>query len=327
MATGPTRIVLLLALSPLLLHAQQIPTPLLQPPLHHTTPDAFRTHLDSLQSLVRNCTADVSACDPAAIGDDDLIEAPGAPYQVRWQWLRKLIGDARKPALPDRTTLLSQASARLGDELAATSAKPPPQPAFATPRRAADAILARPEFRIVNNQSWLDRQIAKFWNWVSRVFTATSNLGQRAPWLGPVLEWTFVALILAAVLIWVRRTMQRQRLAIALGDSEAVSDWQQRSAEWAELANAEAELGNWREAIHCLYWAAIIALERRRLWSRNYARTPREYLPLLEPGSPNQIALRSLTTLFERIWYGLRGAAQEDYANALTLFESLRRAA
>jgi hypothetical protein len=39
-----------------------------------------------------------------------------------------------------------------------------------------------------------------------------------------------------------------------------------------------------------------------------------------------QHALRRLTQLFERIWYGLRPAAESDYADALILFEELRGA-
>jgi hypothetical protein len=329
MAPRLQRTLLLLALSPLPAIAQPS-VPLLQPPLHPTTPEAFRAHLDSLQQLVGACRSDPHACDPAAIGDDDRIDTPGDPYQVRWQWLRKLIDDARNPALPDRATLLDQASSRLDRELAAASAppapQPAPQPAFDQARRTANAILARPEFRIVKNQSWLDREIAAFWNWFDRLFTAASDFGKRSPWLGPLLEWSFVGLAIVAVLIWVRRTLQRQALAIALSGPAPSTNWQQESAEWAGLAQSEAELGRWREAIHCLYWAAIVALERRRLWSRNYARTPREYLPLLEANSPQQIALRALTGLFERIWYGLRGAAPEDYALALALFEDLKRA-
>jgi Domain of unknown function (DUF4129) len=39
-----------------------------------------------------------------------------------------------------------------------------------------------------------------------------------------------------------------------------------------------------------------------------------------------QQSLRTLTQLFERIWYGLRPAAESDYASALVLFEELRSA-
>jgi len=44
---------------------------------------------------------------------------------------------------------------------------------------------------------------------------------------------------------------------------------------------------------------------------------------LLQPGSPQQGALRSLTHLFERVWYGLREASDEDYHRARSLFDGL----
>ena len=325
MANGLRRIVLLLAISSLRVFAQP-GVPLLQPPLQQITPDGYRAQVESLRGLVGACRADAKACDPSAVGKDDRIQSPNDTFQVRWQWLRKLIDDARNPNLTDRNTLLDQASARLNQELAATSSEVPSQTAFAPARLAANSILARPEFRIVGSESWLDRQIGKLLSWLDRFFTATENFGHRSPWLAPVLEWSFVGLTVICVLIWVARTMDRQRVAISLGDMMPAADWQKESAEWADLARIEAEANHWREAIHCLYWASIVVLESRRLWRRDYTRTPREYLALLERNSPQQVALRALTGIFERIWYGLRDAAHEDYVHALALFESLRHA-
>jgi hypothetical protein len=118
--------------------------------------------------------------------------------------------------------------------------------------------------------------------------------------------------------------MQRQRLAVRIESSTSAEVWQKESDNWAELARAEAAKQDWRAAVHCLYWATIVMMEGRKLWRQNRARTPREYLLLLEPGSRAQEALRRLTRLFERIWYGLRPAMESDYANALVLFEELR---
>jgi hypothetical protein len=120
--------------------------------------------------------------------------------------------------------------------------------------------------------------------------------------------------------------MQRQRLAVRIESSAASEIWQKDSDNWAELARAEAAKQDWRSAVHCIYWATIVMMEGKKLWRQNRARTPREYLMLLEPGSGIQGTLRSLTQLFERIWYGLRPAAESDYASALALFEELRRA-
>jgi hypothetical protein len=65
-------------------------------------------------------------------------------------------------------------------------------------------------------------------------------------------------------------------------------------------------------------------LEGQRLWRQNRARTPREYVGLLEPGSSRRRVLGGLTGVFERIWYGLRPATGEDYAKASALLDELR---
>ena len=324
MPIGFRCIILLLALSPLRVISQPS-APLLQPALQSISSDAYRARLETLRDLVRACRDDAKACDPSAVGEDNTIESSSEIFQVRWLWLRRLIDDARDPSLPQRNQLLDQATARLDDELGPTGADAKQLPEFGPARRAVDSILARTEFRSVSSESWLDRKIAEFWSWVNRFFNAASGLGHRAPWLGPVLEWSFVGLAALSALIWARRVMERERIATSLGAPALAADWKKESAEWAELAQAEADAGNWREAIHCVYWASIVALESRRLWRRDYARTPREYVELLERDSTRQRSLRRLTSIFERIWYGLRVAAREDYLQALTLFNDLKR--
>ena len=132
------------------------------------------------------------------------------------------------------------------------------QPDFTTARHAANSILARPEFRIVGSQSWFDRIAAEFYSWLNRVFSATEEFGHRSPWLGLVLEWSFVGLTVLCILIWVARTMQSQRVAVSLSGLSQSAHWHTESADWADRARAEAEASNWREAIHCLYWASIV---------------------------------------------------------------------
>ena len=322
MSTGLRRIVLLLAISSSQVLAQS-GVPLFQRPLQQTTPEGFHTHLESLRDLVHACQADAKACDPAAIGDDDKVVSPSDTFQVRWEWLRKLVDDARNTQFADRGKLLDQASARLDAELTTATSAPPSQAGFAPARHAADSILARPEFRIVGNESWLNRKIGEILLWLGRLFTATADFSHRSPWLAPLIEWTFISLTAAFVIVWVIRTMQGEQLDIARGGIVPLTDWQKESAEWADLARVEADAGNWREAIHCLYWASIVVLESRRLWRRDFARTPREYVALLERNSSQQNTLRKLTRIFERIWYGLRDAGHEDYQQALALFEDL----
>jgi hypothetical protein len=331
---GLRRIGALLAILSLgALASAQPRVPFFQPPLRQTDAAGYRTHIETLRGLVLACRNDATTCNAAAVGDDDRVAAQDETFQVRWQWLRRLLDEAGKPALKDRNAQLDEAEARLDRELAATGGEALPPAEFAPARRAATVILSRAEFRVVGRQSWIDRKIAQLLVWIVRFFTAAADFGHRAPWLVLVLEWSFVGLSAVGILFWVRRSMARERLAVSLTGVLATSDWQKESAEWADLARIEAERSNWRDAIHCLYWAGIVVLESRRLWRRDLARTPREYVELLQSHCAQQttlqsqlIALRSLTRLFERIWYGLRGAEREDYAQALALFEDIRRA-
>jgi hypothetical protein len=183
-----------------------------------------------------------------------------------------------------------------------------PDDEFQRARKKTDEVLLRPEFQTVSEEPFIQREIARFWQWVSEMFGGVSRFGQRSPWLVPLMEWSSITLAGAGLLAWVLRTIQRQRLAVRIESNASLQLWQKESA------------------VHCLYWATIVMMEGRKLWRQNRARTPREYLLLLEPGSRMQQTLRRLTQLFERIWYGLRPAGESDYASALVLFEELRGA-
>ena len=86
---------------------------------------------------------------------------------------------------------------------------------------------------------------------------------------------------------------------------------------------AAAELGDYREAVHCAYWATIVHLEGLGLLKRDHARTPRESLRLLEPHPKERQLLGDFTHNFELIWYGYRPASPEDWTNARTHLEKM----
>ena len=289
------------------------------------TATEYRGHLADLKTLVEICRQSPAECDAKKVGDDERVE--GASFQTRWSWLREELSNARNPEQLEREKLLQEAAARLEeDAVLADETVRQPGDTFQLARKQADEVLSRPEFRTVAQESYWEREIAKFWQWVDGVFGGVSRFGKRSPWLVPLMEWGSITLAAAGLLTWVFRAMQRQRLAVRIESSASGEIWQKESDNWAELARAEAAKQNWRAAVHCLYWATIVMMEGRKLWRQNRTRTPREYLLLLEPGSRMQQTLRRLTQLFERIWYGLRPAEESDYASALVLFEELRSA-
>jgi hypothetical protein len=289
------------------------------------TSTEYRGHLASLKMLVEACKKNPAECDSKKVGDDERVEEAG--FQSRWSWLREVLSGAHNATQSDREKRLQEAAARLDeDAVLASEAALQTADTFQRVRKQADDVLSRPEFRMVTEASYWQREVAKFWQWVAEMFGGVSRFGKRSPWLVPLMEWSSITLAAAGLLTWVFRTMQRQRLAIRIESSATSEIWQKESDNWAELARAEAARKDWRAAVHCIYWATIVMMEGKKLWRQNRARTPREYLMLLEPGSGMQQALRRLTQLFERIWYGLRPAAESDYDRALVLFEELRGA-
>lgn len=191
-------------------------------------------------------------------------------------------------------------------------------------RAKANEILQRGEFRHVEQNSFLAQKLGRLSYFVNLLFSHAAGMIPQSPWFATALEWGVLAVAAAGLLLWVLRVNKQQRIAITTGGGRTNELWQKDSDDWAERARTEAGKGEWREAVHCLYWSAIVLLEGQKMWRQNRARTPREYVVLLEPDSAKQKALRGLTGVFERIWYGLRPAAESDYRRATAMLEQLR---
>ena len=284
--------------------------------------------LRRLEGLVAACQKQAQACDGGKVGDDvQVSDTPGGRgFAVHWDWLRATLDRARDPKLDERAEMLGQAQARLVAEQAEAGAAPAQsttvEPA-ADARRKADAVLRGKEFHRVQDESYLEQKLALLRLWLDAVLTGAAGLVPHSAWFGLALEWGAVALAAAGLIVWAFRASRQQRVAISHTGGPNL-DWAKESDDWAERAKVAAGQGDWREAVHCLYWAAIVMLEGQRLWRANRARTPREYVRLLEPGSARRQALGGLTGVFERIWYGLRPAAEQDYRQAEALLAELR---
>jgi hypothetical protein len=185
-------------------------------------------------------------------------------------------------------------------------------------------VLAEPEFRDLQ-PSVRDSVLEKFGNWLNRLFESAANLKARSAWVGRALVWGFILAVCVALVWSLLRLERRWRVQLtpdldrpAPGAASA-RDWQL----WLEDARSSASSGQWREAIHFLYWAAISRLESRRLWPADRARTPREYLALVASEDPRKPGLSQLTSTFERFWYGGRNAGECDYKKAEALASTL----
>jgi hypothetical protein len=293
--------------------------------LPHRSPEQYLERVAQLRQLVAACSAKASACDPETTGDDFQVDGP-AHFDVRYDWLRGALLEAQKAKDADRQQLMRKVASRLENDAAAISEQAKPLPDQQAAHAQADVILSRSEFRMVTQDNALARQwaliIAMINEGLSRIFSQVPH----APWAVPLVEWGILFLAAVGLLFWAWQTTRQQRLAVAVPGDARQAQWQKESDDWAERAQQQAAAANWREAVHCLYWSAIVMLEGKRLWRANRARTPREYLPLLEAGSARQTALARLTRIFERIWYGLRPAGRADFERAQALLEELKAA-
>jgi hypothetical protein len=286
-----------------------------------------RGDVERLQGVVAGCVAAGGAgCDAKVVGDDLRVGDPKqGGYEVHWEWLRDALDKSKGVDAGKRGELLRDAGARLtrmeGELGAAGDVQ---QEEFARARVEADAVLAEPEFQRKSSVTWWDRVTDFFGAWLARMLGGIARAGAAAPWLGPVVIWTLCLSAAAGLVFFVMRNLQRQRLRISLaGAAIAKTAWDREATAWATQAEEFAGREEWREAVHCLYWAAIVSLESRRAWRHNPTRTPREYVRLLKPGSAQQRGLRELTRMFERVWYGLREGRAEEYAEARELYEAL----
>jgi hypothetical protein len=279
-----------------------------------------------LHTLAAACAENSAACDASRIGPDERVTfSAGESIDVHYDWLSRALDSAKAFSAADRAALMRSAEAHLDADIA--DLQPAPTPTnFDQARRDADAILAQREFRTSDDASLRQKLLAEIFSWLDRMLSRVSAFGARSPWLGPLIEWLLVAIACALLLAWAFRNVRRQRLRLRIETARQIEQTDERVLNWMREAEVCAARGEFRDAIHCLYWASIATLEGRRLWQPDRARTPREYLRLLDPASAVSPILRRQTLSFETIWYGLRPAQQPDYEHALDLHRSLRSA-
>ena len=310
---------------------------------HDASLDEYKQHLTALTTLVEACAnaRDLKTCDPTLVGPDDRIPyaQPGhadAGRLIRYGWLRVLLSDAQdkdvvapeakkeapaesvRPTQPTTSQLLKAAEIRLARDLAESDHPPATPPAHDAQKAVMRQVLAGRDFRNLEAESTEQSALEKFGKWVNKLFENASKLTAKAAWLGRVIVWGFIVAVCVG-LIWGLIQFERRWRVRLVPESDgpapgaaSARDWQL----WLEDARRAAAAGQWREAIHFVYWASISRLESKRLWPADRARTPREYLALVAPEDTRKTPLAALTRSFERVWYGGRPAGEPDYRRA-----------
>ncbi len=183
-------------------------------------------------------------------------------------------------------------------------------------------ILAASEFDEVRGPTllevWRDKivnTISRWWDKLMSKLPSQSGGHQEFTWI-------LIAIAASVLAIWLKRMYERREPELPreiIPFAPSGKHWRT----WLAEAQAKAGKGQWRDAIHLCYWAAISHLESSGAWAPDNARTPREYLRLIQATNPNRGELAALTRNFERIWYGSQTASDREFAESLQHLERL----
>jgi Domain of unknown function (DUF4129) len=196
-------------------------------------------------------------------------------------------------------------------------------------RQELDRILARREFAALAPPSAWDRFRQRIAQWLDRIILRILSGIAHHPMGGEILFWLLVLAAVAFAALCVVRFITRHERAEPLPAATLakVQTWQ----EWLRAARFAADRGDYRQAVHSVYWAGIVRLEDTGAVPRDRSKTPREYLCAIGDvggtgfGSPQNgpASLLALTTALERIWYADRGAGPDEFADSLRHLEAL----
>jgi uncharacterized protein DUF4129 len=297
-------------------------------PVPSRWPDAFssaefRSELDRLAHEIRS-TAQTSDASTLAktipyrwrvdVGDRQRLDV-----NTRWLTTALESAGANGTTWPETREALSQRLERMRDEIAPTVDNE-----VATRSRAqtsVQAILSREEFRQGAVSRWREDLRERITRWIEALFDRLGITGQTGERTVRILAWAIGFAALGGLGVWLARTMtQRPRQLLELGSRGAPRP---RAHDLALRAIGHARAGDVREAVRVAYHAALVRMEEQGVWRIDDARTPREYVRMLDAGDARRPPILDMTRRFEQIWYGNRAAGDDDAASVATHLEVL----
>ncbi len=214
--------------------------------------------------------------------------------------------------LSDRLTALADEAANYDRAIASD----------ASARKKLETILSSYEFRRVHGPTeWelLQQRIKAWWEKLLRKISPHLDNVDQA---GQVFVWVVIALASSVLAVWLyrrsrERIMDHPREVLPFVPS--AKSWRV----WLTEARQHAAVGQWRDAIHLGFWAAVSRLEENGVWRPDKARTPREYLAAIPQENEIRSSFAAVTRTFERAWYGGRPSSAADFESFLGELENL----
>ena len=213
------------------------------------------------------------------------ISTPEGSYTISTQPFRDLIAaQAQYPrgeSLLQAKMWLEHLAAQLdGSSVAPRSAN--------TANQERNRILSRREFEGAGPPTQWELLQGRIRTWLGRFFERLFGFVAQYPTESRIFFWTLIGGAVLTFLVWLFRRWDRAELVLMNIPSDASP---RTSNQWILAARAFSAQGDFRKAIQCTYWAAIVRLEDLGTLPRNRPHTPREYLGLVttsRSGGPSQ---------------------------------------
>lgn len=189
-------------------------------------------------------------------------------------------------------------------------------------RKRLEEILNAREFDGVRGPNALELLKQRVMAWIRNLLRKINPKIPDVDDLGQWFVWGVIALAAAIAGVWLYRVSQQN---MGTGGREilpfapSARNWR----EWLADARARAAQGEWREAIHFGFWAAVSRLESEGMWPPDKTRTPREYLNAIPGSNLSRESFAAMTRKFEASWYGSRPTTEADFAQFSAHLERL----
>ena len=262
-----------------------------------------------------------------SIPETQMVESDSGLYTVQNSWLHNQLGDLAKAPVAERVTRLTIAIDWLRALQQRVSENRLPTSDQTTAAEAKDklgAILRRPEYQSEGKgNSVIIRLLRDFIRWLQNLFPKPAPLkATTASYVTMTIQYVALGLCSIAVFyaLWLLlpRFLSRHKKAkeekpeprIVLGERIAP---EQSSRDLLLEAEQLAREGQLRSAIRKAYIALIVELGDRKAIDLAQYKTNRDYLDSMRSRPALHSNFSGLTDRFERHWYGLEQASQDDW--------------
>lgn len=256
------------------------------------------------------------------------VDWNGTEVSVDNAWLHQELDKYRNLAAPERFSSMERIKQRLQaiDERITEIERPGTAPGAtkAENRQRLEEILARSEYtRQIKQESAITRLLREFAKWIENLFPKPKAMSPgTANWFSAIAQILVFGLAIGVIIFVIRLFLPRLlRGRVRKKEAKAKAriimgeriDPDKTAVDLLAEAEALARNGELRAAIRKAYIALLVEMGDRKIISLAQYKTNRDYLRAVRNVEHLYVNVKELTDSFERHWYGLATATENDW--------------